>query len=191
MHFAYFGDHGLVPGGVPDQLDFGFVHAGEGFDLGFGFLGEDGAHAATGGGEGHFDGDEGAVGVARGDLAIVDEAEVNDVHGNLGVVAGLELVPDAFFIDGGIGVPGLGRGLGGDGGFEAESAGILGADAGEAHLGGDGVAAAEGLGDEDGVAGVKEDGVAGGDLDGGAVAGEGALGVLVHTINRIFCGGRL
>jgi hypothetical protein len=38
---------------------------------------------------------------------------------------------------------------------------------------------------------VKEDGVAGGDLDGGAVAGEGALGVLVHTINRIFCGGRL
>ena len=32
---------------------------------------------------------------------------------------------------------------------------------------------------EDGVAGVEDDGIAGWDLDGGTVAGEGALGVFV------------
>ena len=109
LHLADFGDHGLVPWRVPDEFDIGFVDAGEGFDLGFGFLGEDGAHAAAGGGEGHLDGDEGAVAVAWGDLAIVDEAEVDDVDGDFGVVAGLELVPDALFIDGGAGVRGRRR----------------------------------------------------------------------------------
>ena len=71
-------------------------HAGERFDFRFHVRGEDRAHAAAGGGEGHLDLDVlRAVGVFE--LAEVDEAEVDDVDGDLGVVAGLELVPDQLF----------------------------------------------------------------------------------------------
>ncbi len=193
LHLARFGDHGLVPGRVPHQFHLGFADAGEGFDLGLGFLGEDGAHAAAGGGQRHLDGDVGAVAVARGDQAIVDEAEVHDVDRDFRVVTGLELVPDPLFINRGAGMNGRGGGcLGGD--FEAEGVGVLRADAGEAHLRGDGVTAAEGLGDEDSVPGGQDDGVARGDLNRGTIAGQGAFGIFVHGIGevtRACCAGQL
>jgi hypothetical protein len=182
LHFAGFGDHGLVPWGVPDELHGGFVYAGEGLDLGLGLLGEYGTHAASGGGEGHLDGDLCAAICGGGDLAIVDEAEVDDVYGDLGVVAGFQLIPDFFFVDGAFGMEGIPGAAGLD--VDAEGVGVLRGDACEAHLGGYGVAAAEGLGDEDGAAGWEDDGIAGGDLDGGAVAGECALGVFVHDFKE-------
>lgn len=47
-HFALFGDHVLVPGWIPDDLDFGFGHSGDAFEVNFGVVCDDRAHAATG-----------------------------------------------------------------------------------------------------------------------------------------------
>src|SRR5437868_3172899 len=68
--------------------------SGERLDFVLHVRGEHGAHAAAGGGEGHlhlhvvpasFGGDE---------LAEIDQSEVDDVHRDLRVVTGLELIPD-------------------------------------------------------------------------------------------------
>lgn len=85
LHPAFFGDHVLVPGGVPDELDVGFINVVDGEDFCLGVCGDDGAHAAAWGGEGHFYLDDFFT-VDLLDGAVVDEAEVDDVDGDFGVV---------------------------------------------------------------------------------------------------------
>src|SRR3569623_1246113 len=107
---------------------------------------QEGSHAAAGRGERHLDVDAVAALGQWHDVAFVDEAELDDVDGNLGVVAGGELGPYQFFVDAAVtaergGVDGLVvAGL-------AERIGILAVDANQAAFDITGVAAAERLGD--------------------------------------------
>src|SRR3569623_1142592 len=56
-------------------------------------------HAATGRGERHLDVDAIAALGQWHHVAFVDEAELDDIDGNLGVIAGGELGPHQFFVD--------------------------------------------------------------------------------------------
>ena len=89
----------------------GAVDARDGEDAVAGVFGDDGAHAATRRGQGHGDFDAVAVGGAFDglDLEGIDEAEVDDVHRDLGVEDLLEAVPDGFVG----GLAGVARMLGG------------------------------------------------------------------------------
>lgn len=174
---ALFGDHGLVPGRVPDDLDDSFFHAGKVKKFLLGVAGDGCTHAAAGRGQGHLDGDEAVAAGQRLDVKIIDETEVDDVDGNLGVVTGFESFPDEFFVGGT-----FGDGAGGSGrGFEAESVGIRGGEAEQTAVGADGERAAERLGDINRGAGGQGDGVAAGDLDGVTIAFEIDGGDRMHT----------
>src|SRR5690606_32380186 len=132
--------------------------------------GDDRAHAAAWGGEGHLDGDD-LFAVLLFDGAVVHEAEVDDVDRDLGIVNALELGPDLFFERRVLEADGFGVLLLFLFRVDAEGIGILRGNAGKAGGGGDGVGTAEALGDEDGCAGGQGDGVAAGDLDGFDLAG--------------------
>lgn len=86
--------HGLVPRRVEGNLDDGFPDARHCLDLVLDVGGDDAAHAAARRGQRHVDLDDllAVAGVLH--LAAIDQAEVDDVDGYLGVVAGLELLPD-------------------------------------------------------------------------------------------------
>src|SRR5206468_4615265 len=90
---AFGGDHLRVPRGVPDDLDVGIGYARKVEQLHAGIGGDRCAHAAAGGGQRHLDVDP-LSGVLGCDAEIVDEAEVDDVHRDLRVVAGPEHAPD-------------------------------------------------------------------------------------------------
>src|SRR5690606_29532494 len=97
------------PGRVEGQVDVRALDAWQARDLGLDVVGEDLAHAAARRGQGHRDLDDLAA-AARllADLAAVDEAEVDDVDGDLGVVAGPELLPDLRLLEvGGVGLADL------------------------------------------------------------------------------------
>ena len=180
LHFAGFGDHGLVPWRVPDEFDFGFVDAFEGEDFAFGVGGNCRAHAAAGGGERHFYQDRGFA-VGSIDAAIVDQAEVHDIHGDFGVEHGFELAPHgvlggAFDLDF----------FGGLAGVEAEGVGVFDIDAGQASGRCDRVGAAERLGDDDFHASWQGDRVAARDLDGLAIPRELDFGVCVHGLENVY-----
>jgi hypothetical protein len=179
LHFAFFADHGLVPGRLPGDADIGGADAGDEEDFAFGVFGNRGAHAAAGRGERHGDVDfvGGAFGRCRGgnrfDVHGVNEAEVDDVYGDLGVVNFFELVPDGFGVGGAAGEGGGGDAVI-DNGF-ADGVTVFAVDAEEAEIGLNGVAAAEALVDEEGGAGVEGVFVTARDLGGDEVAGEGAF----------------
>ncbi len=179
LHFAGFGDHGLVPWRVPDEFDFGVIDAFEGEDFAFGVGSNRGAHAATGGSERHFYQHRGFA-VGRVHAAIIDEAEVHDIHGDFGVEDGFELAPHgvlggAFDLDF----------FGGLAGVEPESVGVFDIDAGEASRGGDRVGAAERLGDDDFHASWQGDRVTARDLHGLAITRELDFGVCVHGLENV------
>jgi hypothetical protein len=84
-------------GGSVDDVDGGVVDVFDGEDAALGVGGDGGAHAAAGGGEGHFDFGFAAAGFCIDDAAIVNEAEVDDVDRDFGVVDVAELGPDGLF----------------------------------------------------------------------------------------------
>src|SRR3569623_1405376 len=138
----------LVPLRLKHQLDVDVGDIGHALhfagDVGL----QDGAHAAAGRGERHLDVDAVAARGQWHDVAVVDEAEPDDVDGNLGVVAGGELGPYQFFVDAAVtaargGVDGLVVEV------LAERIGILAVAAHQAAFGISGVAADERLGDGD------------------------------------------
>ena len=131
----------------------GVGDAGDEEDLALGVLGDGRAHAAAGGRERHGDVYLVAAVVLLADVHRVDEAEVDDVHGDLGVIDLAELVPDGLGIGRAVGQRGGGDGLHGDG--LADGVGVLAVEAEEAGRGLDGVAAAEHLVDEDGLVGEE------------------------------------
>ena len=168
---AGLGDHGLVPGGVPDDFDAGLFDGGKVEEFLLGVAGDGGAHAATGGGEGHFDEDMVVAGGQGGDAEVVDEAEVHDVDGDFRIVTGAEGFPDVFLFDGFAG--GDLRGRAGVGGTEAEGIGIFGGNPVEGAVGVEGVGASEALGDVRAGAAGERGGGAGRDLDDFAITVEG------------------
>ena len=174
LHLADFADHCLVPRWVPNEFNVSIADAGDAEHFLLGFGGDDGAHAAAGCGEGHFDGDARAFAFGLLDVAIVDKAEVDDVDGDFRIVTGLELIPDFLLIDANIRGDGAAFGL--RGGRDAEGVAIAVSDAGETLIGGNGVAAAERLGDHHGRAGGEREGIAARDADCLAVAREDGFG---------------
>jgi hypothetical protein len=107
------------------------------------------------------------------DVHRVNEAEVDDVDGDLGVEDLAELGPDGGGVGRAIGEGGGGD-LGGGDGF-AEGVAVFAVDAEEAEVGLHGVAAAEGLVNHHLGVGVERGFVAGGNLGGDDFAGEDAV----------------
>src|SRR5580658_8934560 len=91
--FAGFGAEAFgSPGGFPDDVDVGVADAGELLDAGLYLSADIDVLGASLGGEGHIDGD---ILLAFGKIVeadFVDEAEVDDVNGDFGVVALTECV---------------------------------------------------------------------------------------------------
>src|SRR5258708_27284209 len=86
----------MVPRWVPGDADVGGADAGDEENLALGVLGDRRAHAATGRGERHVDIYLEAALVLLGDVHVIDEAEVDDVDGNLRVENLAQLVPDGL-----------------------------------------------------------------------------------------------
>jgi hypothetical protein len=95
-----------MPGRVPDQFDVGFFDFLESEEFALNIRGDLAAHVAAGSGERHLHIDDAVV---EGD--VIDEPEVHDVEGNLGIVTGAELVPDGLFGKSSWGAGGSGLGL--------------------------------------------------------------------------------
>ncbi len=82
LEFGFFGEFVAGPRRFPDEVDVGGVDFVELFDAGADFAGQGAGHRARWGCERHGDLGVFRVGV---DFNVVDQAEVVDVHGNLGV----------------------------------------------------------------------------------------------------------
>ena len=111
--------------------------------------------------------------VLLGHVHRIDEAEVDDVYGDLGVIDLAELIPNGLGIGRAVGQRGGGDCLHGDG--LADRVGVLAVEAEEAGRGLDGIAAAQHLMDEDGLIGEERLLVAAGDLGDGDLAGQDAV----------------
>src|SRR5690606_33454129 len=162
-------DHFPAPGRIPDQVDRGFVHPFDVEQLVAGLVGDHGAHAAPGGRQGHLDLDaEPVLDTGGHDLAFVHQPQIDDVHGNLGIVASGQHRPGGLFD--GFGRRGplvdvldfLDR-------LETQGVAILALDAVEVALDHDGIGAAQLLGDDGLAAGLDGDGRAVGHCDRRAV----------------------
>src|SRR2546421_9090720 len=71
--------HRLIPGRIERQLDARLAHRRDALDLVFHVIDEDVAHAAPGGGECDLDLDTAGTVVVSSHLALVNEAEIDDV----------------------------------------------------------------------------------------------------------------
>src|SRR5256885_4611732 len=146
------GHHALVPGGIEGQRHARLAHRRDALDLVAHVIDQDLAHAATGGGEGDLHLQRaGAVLVLR-HVAGVHQTQVDDVDRDLRVVAGAHLLPGELAH---ILFAGIGRQLGGFDRLLADGVGILAGDAEQVALEVHGEAAAEGLGDVAGLAGLE------------------------------------
>ena len=74
-------------------------HVGHGQHLAPDIFGQELAHPATDRGQGHDNINMIAIGAERRDVAFIDQAEVNDVDRDLGVIAGLQLRPDLGLVN--------------------------------------------------------------------------------------------
>ena len=114
--------------------------------MGPGIVGDDGAHAATGGGEGHLHVHLVAPFEAFAGFERINQSEIDNVDRDLGVENFFQCLPQDFGIDGAVGAGGM-VGLRFFGDFLAEGVGIGPADAEHAVAGHDGEVAAEAVGD--------------------------------------------
>src|SRR6266849_2619590 len=120
---------GRVPGWIPDDLDVDPPDAGNALHLAPDILLEHVAHAAPGRGHGHLDLDPVAALRQRHGLAVIDEAEVHEVDGDLRVEHRPQLLPDPLLIERAFACRGL------HGGWPlAERVGVLVGDAEEGPL---------------------------------------------------------
>ena len=159
-------------GGLEHHLDVRFLHPGQGEHLLLHVPLQVVAHAAAGRGEGEVHGDLLAALGQGGDLALVDEPEVHDVDRDLGVEAGLELVPGELARGS---CPRASASVGGAATSSPMASRVLALDADHvAVVGHRGVGAAQGLGDVDGGAGGERELVPVGDGRDLHVAGERA-----------------
>ena len=86
----------MVPCWIPDEFDIRLVDAVDGHDLGLGVRCDHRAHAAAGCGQGHFHLHDFPL-ADLVDRAVIDEAEVDDVHGDFWIVNAFQLCPDLLF----------------------------------------------------------------------------------------------
>lgn len=169
FHAPGFGDHGLIPCGLPDQVHGGLVHAVQHEDFLAGICGDGWTHAAAGGGECHFYIHHGGAVLVLFHEAVVNQAEIDDVDWNFRIKNHLQLSPYGF----------LQRAFDRDfrcfrhgTGLYAQGVYIFFVDACQSGLGRDGIGAAQRLGDDYRGSARQNDRVAAGDLDGVAVAKE-------------------
>ena len=88
----------MMPLWLPDDFDIGLLYAGKAEQTLLSVAGDHSTHAATGRGEGHLYGDGALAAGHRRDLHIIHKTQVHDVDWDLGVIAGLQGIPDRFFI---------------------------------------------------------------------------------------------
>src|SRR6266481_879128 len=140
------------------------------------------AHAAAGGGHGHFDVELVAI-FKVSDAAIVDQPKVHYIHGNLRIVDGPEHVPHQLFAE----LLRLGFGRGG-GWLHAERVGIISFNAqdvtGVIHHG---EAAAQRLREPYRTAGAQKIRTAAGDRGGLAIAGKNDFLIGIHSVETASC----
>ena len=139
-----FRNHRLMPGWIPDDLHDCIVNSGYGEDLLSGIAGDDFAHSAAGGRQSHFDTDFVFPGGEERFVEIVNQAEVDDVDGYLGIEAVCEFFPDGILFNGRFG---LVVREGSWGGLTAQGIAILAIDPKQGAPGVDREGAAEFLGD--------------------------------------------
>src|SRR5215472_16698058 len=170
------GHHLQAPRRIEHDLDVGLAHVRHGHELRLDVFAEDVAHAAARRGEGELDVDLLATVRERRQGAAIDEAEVHDIDGDLGVVARAELVPDELLG----GLARLRRDVRRDDRL-ADRVGVLAVDASEeSDRRHDGVAAAERLGDDDRVSGAERDRRSARNLADGHVARDGGFFSHLH-----------
>ena len=172
-----------MPGWVPDDFDFRGGDTWNTFEVGFGVIGDDGAHAATWGGEGHLHAHFLSTFGVGFEFETVNESKVNDVDGDFGIENFFECFPELFLIDGDV-LVGILSGLGcGVDGF-AEGIGVFSADAEHPIHRHDGEVTAEAMGDGDGFTFGERHGGTLWDEGGFDFAGEGAL-IFRHNRMRL------
>src|SRR5580698_5375981 len=88
-----------APRRVPDDVDLRVGHARHTQYFALRVGGDRRTHAATGRGKGHLHFDEIAAAFLRLDFEAVNEAEVDDVDRNFGIVAGFELRPNVVLVE--------------------------------------------------------------------------------------------
>ena len=96
LHSAGFADHVLVPRRIPDELHVGFIDAVYAQNFALRIVRDCRSHSATGRGQSHFYFDARSAIFFFAQATIVDQTEINNVNGDLGIVTLPELVPDVF-----------------------------------------------------------------------------------------------
>src|SRR5256886_1030522 len=146
------GHHGLVPGGIEGQRHARLAHRRDPLNLVAYVLHQDLAHTAPRGGEGDLRLHGAGAVLVLPHVAGVHQTQVDDVDRDLRVVAGAHLLPGELahilFV-------GIGRQLGCFDRLLADGVGVLAGDAEQVALEVHGEAAAEGLGDVAGLAGLE------------------------------------
>ena len=92
-----------MPGGIPNDFNFGEGDSRDTFEVGLGVVCNDGTHAATGGSERHFHAYFLSALGMRFQFKGIDEPEVDNVDRNFGIEDFFEGFPELFFFNRGIG----------------------------------------------------------------------------------------
>ena len=140
--------------GIEDQFDIGAGDGRHQFQLGANIVGEELAHATTRGGQRHLDLDPALPLVVVQEVALVNQAQVDNVDRDLRVEAGAQLVPE-HFLDILVGV--IGRKFRQRRDYQDNGIGIGAGNAEQVAFDIDGETAAQGLGDVPHLAGGQDD----------------------------------
>ena len=94
LHPARFADHILVPWWIPHELHISFIDAVYAQNFALRIVRDGRAHPAARGGQSHFYFHSCSAIFFLAQATIVDQTEINNVNGYLGIVTLPELVPD-------------------------------------------------------------------------------------------------
>ncbi len=146
--------HGLVPGWIEHQFDHGLTDGGNQFDLVRRIVHQNVAHAAARGGERHLDIDTARAVVLWVHGTVVDQSEFDDIDRNFRIKAGAQLRPDRIQH---ILIGGIHRQLGNPQDLFADGIGIGAGQSIQIAIDIQREAAAQGLGNVSGLAGLQGD----------------------------------
>ena len=96
FHAAFFGNHILIPGRIPDKFDLRIIDSLDRHDACLGIRRDHRAHATPGSRQSHFDHRHGLASLIL-DEAVVNQTEIDDIHRDFRIVDRLQLRPDLFF----------------------------------------------------------------------------------------------
>src|SRR5947207_1305962 len=97
LHPARFADRILVPRRIPDELHISFIDAVYAENFALRIVRDCRSHPAARRGQSHFYLHSCSAIFFFAQATVVDQTEINNVNGDLGIVTLPELVPDVFF----------------------------------------------------------------------------------------------